>query len=127
MGASIWEVEAMCGKTRGLCCVGRGISTMGSSLSTVIVEPRSLVREALKSLLAKNLYDVVWSVGSTAELSTADLCDEPQLVVLSVQFAEEALAKAVAIRGLWPDSKIVLLYEHVCQADLEKVLESEID
>jgi two-component system nitrate/nitrite response regulator NarL len=99
---------------------------MGSRLSTVIVEPRSLVREALKSLLTKNLYDVVWSVGSTAELSTADFSHEPKLVVLSVQFAEEAVAKALAIRGLWPNSKIVLLYEHCPQADLQELLGSEI-
>src|SRR5262249_8578881 len=106
---------------------GRGISIMESKLSTVIVEPRSLVREALKSLLAKNLYHVVWCAGLTAELDAADITDEPKLVVLSAQSAEEAVAGAVVIRGLWPDSKIVVLYEHVSQPDLQKLLGSEID
>jgi two-component system nitrate/nitrite response regulator NarL len=100
---------------------------MGSSLATVVVEPRLLVREALKSLMANNSYPVVCDVGSTAEIAVAAVSDEPKLVVLGAQSADNALNEAVAIRKLWPDSKIILLYEHASAADVQNLLASEIN
>src|SRR5882724_13410137 len=101
---------------------------MGSRLATVVVETRLLVREALKSLMAKNSYCVVCDVGSTAEISGAsDLSDEPKLVILSAQSADKALTEAVSARKLWPDSKIILLYECLSPAEFQKLLMSEIN
>jgi two-component system, NarL family, nitrate/nitrite response regulator NarL len=101
---------------------------MGSRLATIVVESRLLVREALKSLMAKNAYRVVCDIGSTAEISGASgLSDEPKLVVLGAQSAENALNEAVSARKLWPDSKIILLYESLSPADFQKVLMSEIN
>jgi two-component system nitrate/nitrite response regulator NarL len=100
---------------------------MVSNSATVVVEARLLVREALKSLMAKQSYRVVCDVGSTAEISTAAVSDEPKLVVLGAQSAENAVAEADALRKLWPDSKIVLLYEHASPADVQKMLASELD
>jgi two-component system, NarL family, nitrate/nitrite response regulator NarL len=101
---------------------------MGSRLATIVVESRLLVREALKSLMAKNAYRVVCDIGSTAEISGASgLSDEPKLVVLGAQSAENALNEAVSARKLWPDSKIILLYEYLSPADFQKVLMSEIN
>ena len=101
--------------------------TMGANLATVVVEPRLLVREALKSLMANNSCHVVCDVGSTAEISIAAVSDEPKLVVLGAQSADDAVAEADAIRKLWPDSKIILLYEHASPADVQKLLASEIN
>jgi two-component system nitrate/nitrite response regulator NarL len=97
---------------------------MGSDLATVIVEARLLVRKALKSLMAQNSYRVVCDFGSTAEISAAAVFDEPKLVILGAQFADNAVTEALAIRKLWPDSKIILLYE---QADFQKLRTSEIN
>jgi two-component system nitrate/nitrite response regulator NarL len=99
---------------------------MGSRLATIVVESRLLVREALKSLMAKHSYRVVCDVGSTAEISGA-ISDEPKLVILGAQSADKAVAEAVAIRKLWPDSKIILLYEHASLADFQKLLASQIN
>jgi glucosamine 6-phosphate synthetase-like amidotransferase/phosphosugar isomerase protein len=83
---------------------------MGSNLSTVVVEPRVLDREALKSLMAKSSYCVVYDAGAAAQLSAAVAFEEPKLVILGApQSADSAVAEAVAIRKMWPDSKIVLL------------------
>jgi len=77
---------------------------MGSRLATIVVESRLLVREALKSLMAKNAYHVVCDVGSTAEFSAASgLSEEPKLVILGAQSADNALTVAVDIRKLWPE------------------------
>jgi len=101
---------------------------MGSRLATIIVESRLLVREALKSLMAKNAYRVVCDIGSTAEISGAsNLSDEPKLVILGAQSADKALTEAVSARKLWHDSKIILLYEYLPPADFQKLLMSEIN
>jgi two-component system nitrate/nitrite response regulator NarL len=101
---------------------------MGPRHATIVVEPRSLVREALKSLMANNSYRVVCDIGSTAEFSGAStLSDEPKLVILGTQSAENALTEAANARKLWPDSKIILLYEYVSPADFQKLLMSQID
>ena len=101
---------------------------MGSKLATIVVESRLLVREALKSLMANNSYRVVCDIGSTAEISAASgLADEPKLVILGAQSADRALSEAVSARKLWPDSKIILLYEYLSPADFQKVLMSEIN
>jgi two-component system nitrate/nitrite response regulator NarL len=101
---------------------------MGQKLATVVVESRLLVREALKSLMANHSYRVVCDVGSTAEISGAStLSDEPKLVILGAQSADKALTEAVSARKLWPDSKIILLYEYLPPADFQKLLMSEIN
>jgi two-component system, NarL family, nitrate/nitrite response regulator NarL len=101
---------------------------MGSKLATIVVESRLLVREALKSLMANNSYRVVCDVGSTAEISAASgLADGPKLVLLGAQSTENALSEAVSARKLWPDSKIILLYEYLSPADFQKLLMSEIN
>jgi two-component system nitrate/nitrite response regulator NarL len=101
---------------------------MGSRLATIVVESRLLVREALKSLMAKNAYRVVRDVGSTAEISGAStLSEEPKLVILGAQSADNALSQAADARKLWPDSKIILLYEYLSPSDFQKLLTSEIN
>ena len=101
---------------------------MGSRLATIVVESRLLVREALKSLMAKNSYRVVCDIGSTAEISGGStFSDEPKLVILGAQSADNALSEAVSARKLWPDSKIILLYEYLSPADFQKLLTSEIN
>jgi len=78
--------------------------------------------------MAKNSYRVVCDIGSTAEFSAASgLADGPKLVILGAQSADNALAEAVSARKLWPDSKIILLFEHASPADLQKLLTSQID
>ena len=101
---------------------------MGRRPTTIIVELRLLIREALKSLITENSYRVVCEVGSISGvgLPTIDR-DEPGLVILSAQSADTALIEAVSARRLWPDSKIVLLYEHASPADFQKLLTSEIN
>ena len=101
---------------------------MGSRLATIVVESRLLVREALKSLMVKHSYRVVCDIGSTAEISGAStFSDEPKLVILGVQSADDALTEAVSARKLWPDSKIILLYEYLSPTDFQKLLTSEIN
>jgi two-component system nitrate/nitrite response regulator NarL len=101
---------------------------MGSRLATIVVESRLLVREALKSLMTKNSYRVVCDIGSTAEISGAStLSGEPKLVILGAQSADNALTEAVSARKLWPDSKIILLYESLSPAEFQKLLMSEIN
>ena len=101
---------------------------MESKLATIVVESRLLVREALKSLMAKNSCRVICDIGSTAEMSGAStLSEEPKLVILGAQSADNALTEAASARRLWPDSKIVLLYDYLSPADFQKLLTSKLN
>jgi len=101
---------------------------MGPRPTTIIVESRLLIRKALKSLMTESFYRVVCEVGSISGigLPTFDR-DEPGLVILSAQSTDIALIEAVGARRLWPDSKIILLYENASPADFQKLLASELN
>jgi len=100
---------------------------MGEQLSTVIIEPRRLVREALVSLLVNHSYHVACSVASTGDIDSSVVEDAPKLVILGALPAEDAVTDASNVRRLWPETKIILLFEHASAADFNKLLTSEID
>jgi len=101
---------------------------MGTRVETIIIEPRLLVREALESLMANYSYRVVCRVGSTADIGSSSIVsDGPKLVILGTQSADNAVTEALGIRKLWPESKIILLFEFASLTDFQKLLTSEID
>jgi len=64
--------------------------------------------------MAESPYRVVCEVGSVSEIGLPTIgSDEPSLVILSAQSADTALIEAVSARRLWPDSKIILMYEYL--------------
>ena len=94
----------------------------------IVAESRLLVRQALKSVMAESPYRVVCEVGSVSEIGLPTIgSDEPSLVILSAQSADTAFIEALGARRLWPDSKIILLYEYASPADFQKLLTSEIN
>jgi two-component system nitrate/nitrite response regulator NarL len=101
---------------------------MGKPLSTLIVEPRSLVCEALATLMKRHSYRVVCGVATTADIDSSLLvADVPKLVILGALPAEDATTAANHIRELWPETKIVLLFERASSADYQNWQASEID
>jgi len=101
---------------------------MQERVATLIIEPRSLVCEALVSLMECHSYHVVCGVASTADIDSSLLvADVPKLVILGALPAEEATSAASCIRKLWPETKIVLLFERASSTDYQKLLASEID
>ena len=55
------------------------------------------------------------------------LSEEPKLVILGAQSADNALTEAASARKLWPDSKIILLYDYLSPADLQRLLTSKLN
>jgi two-component system, NarL family, nitrate/nitrite response regulator NarL len=101
---------------------------MGQCGDATIIESRALMREALISLMTSHSYHVVGAVASTTDIDKSMLdVDAPRLVLLGALPAEDAIATAGSIRRLWPETKIILLFEHASSADFEKMLASEID
>ena len=101
---------------------------MGERIATLIIEPRSLVCEGLVSLMARHSYHMVGAIGSTADIDNASLvADVPRLVILGALPAEEATTAASRIRKLWPDTKIILLFERASATDYQNWQASEID
>ena len=101
---------------------------MATGVATIIVEPRLLVREALESLMTQHSYRVVCGVGSTAEIAgPSNLAEGPKLAILGAQSTDNVVVEAVGIRKLWPESKIILLFEQASLLDFQKLLASQID
>mgnify|MGYP003909274857 CR=1 FL=1 len=100
---------------------------MGQCVDTIVIEPRSLVREALVSLMVSHSYQVIGSIASATDIGTLLVADAPRLVILGALPADEAAAAATSIRKLWSEAKIILLFERASAADLQKLLASEID
>jgi two-component system nitrate/nitrite response regulator NarL len=71
---------------------------------------------------------VVCGVASTADIDNSLLvADVPKLVILGVLPAEEVALAASCIRRLWPETKIVLLFERASSTDYQNWQASEID
>ena len=101
---------------------------MAKRVDTIVIEPRSLVREALVSLLASHSYHVIGGVASTADIGKALLVvDPPKLVVLGPLPTDEATSAANSIRKLWPHVRTVLLFDRASAVDFQTLLASEID
>jgi two-component system nitrate/nitrite response regulator NarL len=101
---------------------------MEERVATLIIEPRSLVREALVSLMTKHSYRVVGGVASRVDIdSSLPVADVPKLVILGALPAGEIAAAASCIRKMWSGTKIILLFECASSGDLQKLLASEID
>ena len=72
-------------------------------------------------------YHVV-GAGLTADIDSSLLAaDAPKLVILGALPAEEAPTAANCIRELWPETKIVLLFERASSTDFQNLSVSEID
>jgi two-component system, NarL family, nitrate/nitrite response regulator NarL len=100
---------------------------MGNNVSVIILEPRSLVREGLTSLVETHSYRVIAGAASALDLGGAAVANAPKLVILSGHSVGNAAAEASAVRRLWPDAKIVLLFEQTSGTDLDWLLTSQID
>ena len=101
---------------------------MAIRIATIIIEPHLLVREALDSLMEGHSYRVVCGVGSLADIPSPSIAGNgPKLVILGEQSVDDAVRQSADIRRLWPDSKIVLLFDYASPDDFQKLLVSEID
>ena len=97
-------------------------------VTTVVIEPRFLVREGLVSLLKENGYATIGSIDSAANAEKAlHLAKAPRLVILGPLPAVEVATTTLRIRRLWPDAKIVLLSDEASSVDCSALLASEID
>jgi len=98
------------------------------TVATIIIESRLLVREALESLMESHSYHFVCGASSAADIENSSIVAEgPKLVVLSALSADNAASEAASIRRLWPDSKVVLLFEHLSPADFQQLIASQLD
>ena len=127
--ALIWRPpisNSVADTTRG--CRYWGWGKWGIRIATVIVEPRSLMREALVSLMESNSYHVVCSVASAADIEDGAFQEvQPKLVILGALPAERVAEAASSIRRCWQDVKIIMLFEKASSMDLQNLLASGLD
>src|SRR6185312_4102264 len=101
---------------------------MGDLTATVVIEARSLIREALVSLMETHSYKVICSIGSPADIDCNALKDEqPKLVMLGA-LPDSRLADTTSrIRRCWQDAKIIVLFDNTSSEDLQQLLASDVD
>lgn len=101
---------------------------MEKRVSTIIIEPRLVLREALELLMGNHSYRVVCGVNSIDQIASSSVGpDGPALVMLGEQSSESAAKAASAIRELWPGSKIIFLFDRASPSDFHELLASDID
>ena len=94
----------------------------------MIIEPRSLMREALASLMVSHSFRMIGNMASAADIDKFSTTGAaPRLVILSALPVDEVASVARHSRGLWPEAKVVLLFERASLGDFQKVLASDID
>jgi two-component system nitrate/nitrite response regulator NarL len=104
-----------------------GVRAMEKRVSTIIIEPRLVLREALELLMGNHSYRVVCGISSITEITPSVVPDGPELVILGAQSAHSASSGAEGIRSLWPDSKIIFLFDDASPEDFHHLLVSQID
>ena len=103
-------------------------AVMKPCVATMIIESRSLVREALVSLMVSHSYQVIGDVASTADIDESFRVEAtPRLVLLGALPVDGAASAARCIRERWRETKIILLFDHASPCDYQKWLASEID
>jgi len=101
---------------------------MQDRISTIIIEPRSLVREAFVSFLESHSYRVICSVGSADGIDRSILKDEtPELVILGALPTDRVADTMSGIRRRWKDAKIIMLCERASSKDSPKLLAAGLD
>lgn len=99
---------------------------MTKQSSTLIIEPRGLVREALRSLMERHSHCVIGAVGSVLDINDAAVSTAPKVTILATYSAAGAASEVSAIKRLWPGTKIILLVEETSAAHFD-MLTSQID
>jgi two-component system nitrate/nitrite response regulator NarL len=96
--------------------------------ATVVIEARSLIREALVSLMESHSYKVICSIGSLADIDCNLLKDEqPKLVMLGELPIGRLADTTSSIRRCWQDAKIIVLFDNTSDEDLQQLLALDVD
>jgi len=95
---------------------------------TVVIEARSLIREALVSLIETHSYKVICSIGSPADIDCNALKEEqPKLVMLGALPAGGLADSTNSIRKCWQGAKIIKLSDGASSKDLQQLVASDVD
>lgn len=101
---------------------------MGDFTATIVIEARSLMREALVSLMESHSYRVISSVGSIADIDRGVATEaQPELVILGSLPTDRVADVTSSIRNRWQDAKIIMLFENASAKDLQKLMAAGLD
>lgn len=111
-----------------------GLSEQGGAymprkvLNTVIVDPQSLIRDVLSSLLLPCSFNIV---GTFAAIHNIDgnhrTFGSIDLTILSGQSVDRALAAAEVMFAACPGGKVVFLFDELPYEDISRLCSSSID
>jgi hypothetical protein len=72
-------------------------------------------------------YQVIAKVESALDADAVAVANAPRLVILGGNSIDSAAAEVTAVRQLWPDAKIALLFEQASDTDLNRLQRLRID
>lgn len=101
---------------------------MWAGATTIIIEPRFIVRAALASLLGSLKCRVICSVATTEDIADAATAGEAcDLAIVGALSAEAGADEAARVRELWPECKTLLLLESASCLELQGLVPSGVD
>lgn len=101
---------------------------MEDRTATVIIEARTLMREALVSLMESHSYRVIGSIASIADVGRSVFNNGPPKIVILGTLPTECVADVTnSIRRCWQGAKIIMLSENASLNKLQKLLGSGLD
>jgi two-component system nitrate/nitrite response regulator NarL len=96
--------------------------------ATVVIEARTLMREALVSFIESHSYQVICSVACPADIDCGAFeGKQPELVILGALPVDRVAGTARRIRRRWQDAKIIVLFDHAPARCLQQLLASDVD
>jgi DNA-binding NarL/FixJ family response regulator len=98
------------------------------SINTVIVEPQSLVRDILSSLLVPHSFNIVGTFATIHKFDDVHrTLDDVDLTILSGQSVDQAVATAEVMLAACPGGKVVFLFDELSSEEMRRLCSTPID
>ncbi|WP_420135238.1 hypothetical protein [Rhodopseudomonas sp.] len=98
------------------------------ALNTVIVDPHSLIRDVLSSLLLPYSFNIVGTFASVHKIDELHRTStDVDLTILSGQSVDNALATAEVMSAAYPGGKVFFLFDELSSEDMCRLCSSPID
>ncbi|MFC0242571.1 hypothetical protein [Rhodopseudomonas telluris] len=98
------------------------------ALNTVIVDPQSLIRDVLSSLLQPYSFNIVGAFASIHKIDDLHRTSKDvDLTILSGQSVENALVTAEIMSAAYPGGKVFFLFDELSSDEMCRLCSSPID
>ncbi len=101
---------------------------MGAATHVLIIDADSLIRDGLTALLnMEEGLQVIGAISTSSEIARVPLPTAPDLVILDIAIPDYTDQTVAAVRGRWPDARILVLTFERDEQALKAALRAGVD